>query len=273
MVAAGPPADLMDAFAVPFPSTVVNEMLGVTVDDRGQFRRWSEALLSTTALTPQQRAEYVGNLSAYMAGMVEQRRREPTDDLLGAMVAARDEQDRLSESELIEVSVGLLAAGFETTTTQIGNAVYALLTHPDQLALLRSGPELVTDAVEELMRFIPLTAGAPMARYAAEDVRLSGGVVRAGDPVLVHRAAASRDPAVFPDPDRLDLTRGASPHLGFGHGIHHCLGAQLARMELQVALRSLLDRFPGLRFAVDEADLQWKTGMALRGLRVLPLAW
>lgn len=273
MVAAGPPADLMDAFAVPFPSTVVNEMLGVTVDDRGQFRRWSEALLSTTALTPQQRAEYVGNLSAYMAGMVEQRRREPMDDLLGAMVAARDEQDRLSEHELIEVSVGLLAAGFETTTTQIGNFVYALLTNPDQLALLRSRPELVADAVEELMRFIPLTAGAPMARYATEDVQLSGGVVRAGDPVLVHRAAASRDPAVFPDPDRLDLTRGASPHLGFGHGIHHCLGAQLARMELQVALSSLLGRFAGLRLAVDETDLRWKTGMALRGLRVLPIAW
>jgi cytochrome P450 len=104
-------------------------------------------------------------------------------------------------------------------------------------------------------------------------VRLSGGVVPAGDPVLVHRSAASRDPAVFGDPDRLDLTRGASPHLGFGHGIHHCLGAQLARMELQVALRSLLDRFPGLRLAVDEAELQWKTGMALRGLRVLPVAW
>ena len=197
MVAAGPPADLMDAFAVPFPSTVVNEMLGVTVDDRGQFRRWSEALLSTTALTPQQRAEYVGNLSAYMAGMVEQRRREPMDDLLGAMVAARDEQDRLSEHELIEVSVGLLAAGFETTTTQIGNFVYALLTNPDQLALLRSRPELVADAVEELMRFIPLTAGAPMARYATEDVQLSG---EPGPGSLPRPGPARPDPRRQPAP-------------------------------------------------------------------------
>ena len=273
MVEAGPPADLIESFGLPFPLAVTGELLGVTVADRNEFGTWSEAFTSATKVSPEQRSDYFGKMWAYMADMVEQRRQTPTDDLLGALVVARDEQDRLSEQELVEVSVGLLAAGFETTTNQIGCFVYLLLHHPDQLALLRSRPELLPDAVEELMRFVPLTAGAPLPRYATEDVRLSGGVVAAGDAVLANRSAASRDPRAFRDPDRLDLTRSPNPHVGFGYGVHHCLGAQLARMELQVALGSLLTRFPELRLAVDEAKLQWKTGLALRGLRSLPVAW
>jgi cytochrome P450 len=273
MVEAGPPADLIASFGLPFPLAVTGELLGVTVADRNEFGTWSEAFTSATKLSPEQRSDYFGKMWAYMADMVEQRRQTPTDDLLGALVVARDEQDRLSEQELVEVSVGLLAAGFETTTNQIGCFVYLLLHHPDQLALLRSRPELLPDAVEEMMRFVPLTAGAPLPRYATEDVQLSGGVVAAGDAVLANRSAASRDPRAFRDPDRLDLTRSPNPHVGFGYGVHHCLGAQLARMELQVALGSLLTRFPELRLAVDEAKLQWKTGLALRGLRSLPVAW
>jgi cytochrome P450 len=272
MVEAGPPADLIASFCLPYPAAVMSELLGVSGPDRGEFRLWSQAFTAVT-FSPEQRAEYFGKMWAYMADMVEQRRRAPTDDLLGALVLARDERDRLSEQELIEVSVGLLAAGFETTTSQIGNFVYVLLHHPDQLALLRGRPELLPDAVEELMRFVPLTAGAPLPRYATEDVQLNGGVVPAGDPVLANRSAASRDPRAFPDPHRLDLTRAPNPHVGFGYGAHHCLGAQLARMELQVALGSLLTRFPELRFATDETTLPWKTGLALRGLQALPVAW
>jgi cytochrome P450 len=273
MVEAGPPADLVASFGLPFPLAVTSELLGVTVADRGEFGAWSEAFTSATKLSPEQRRDYFGKMWAYMATMVEQRRQTPTDDLLGALVVARDEQDRLSEQELVELTVGLLAAGFETTTNQIGNFVYVLLHHPDQLALLRDRPELLPDAVEELMRFVPLTAGAPLPRYATEDVQLSGGVVPAGDPVLANRSAASRDPRAFANPDQLDLNRSPNPHVGFGYGAHHCLGAQLARMELQIALGSLLTRFPKLRFGADETTLQWKAGLALRGLRSLPVVW
>ena len=273
VAATGPPADLIESFAVPLPITVICELLGVPVADRVQFRSWAEAILSTTALSREQRAEYITRLGGYMAGQIEQRRRTPTDDLLGALVLARDEHDKLSEQELVELSVGLLSAGYETTANQVGNSVYVLLTHPDELALLRARPELLPDAVEELMRFIPLTAAASLARYATEDVPLSGGVVPAGDPVVVSRSAANRDPLVFPNPDRLDLTRSPNPHVGFGYGAHFCLGAPLARMELQVALDCLLARLPGLRFATDPAALPWKTGMALRGLRSFPVTW
>lgn len=273
MEKAGPPAELIESFAVPLPITVICELLGVPVADRVQFRSWAEAILTTTALSREQRAADITRLGGYMAGQIQQRRRTPTDDLLGALVLARDEHDRLSEQELVELSVGLLAAGYETTANQIGNCVYVLLTHPDELALLRARPQLLPNAVEELMRFIPLTAAASMARYATVDVPLSGGVVPAGDPVVVSRSAANRDPQVFPDPDRLDLTRSPNPHVGFGFGTHFCLGAPLARMELQVALDALLTRFPGLRFATDPDELPWKTAMALRGLRSFPVAW
>jgi cytochrome P450 len=273
MAEAGPPTDLIESFAVPLPVTVICELLGVPVADQVQFRSWAEAILTTTALSREQRADYITRLGGYVAEQIELRRRTPTDDLLGALVLARDEHDRLTELELVELSVGLLSAGYETTANQLGNSVYVLLTHPDELALLRARPELMPDAVEELMRFIPLTAAASLARYATVDVPLSGGVVPAGDPVVVSRSAANRDPEVFPDPDRLELTRSPNPHVGFGYGAHFCLGAPLARMELQVALEALLTRFPGLRLATDPAELSWKTGMALRGLRSFPVTW
>jgi len=212
-------------------------------------------------------------LVTYMAGLVGQRRREPTDDLLGALVLARDEGDRLTEQELISLAMTLLAGGHETTANQIANSVYLLLTHPDQLALLRSRPEPIPGAVEEMMRFVPLAATAGTPRYATADVELTGGTVPAGDAVLVFVPAANRDPRVFPDPDRLDVTRGPAAQLALGHGAHHCLGAGLARMELQVALGSLLERFPGLRLAVDKDELRWKAGTLVRGPLALPVAW
>jgi cytochrome P450 len=273
MLQAGPPADLMESFAVPLPATVICELLGVPYDDRGRFRLWTDAFMSVSALPMEEKLAHRASLARYLADMVAQRRERPTDDLIGALVQARDEQDRLTEDEMITFAMTLLAAGYETTASQLGNFTYLLLTHPDQLALLRGGQVGVPQAVEELLRFVPLSDASPLAWYATEDVELSSGVVRAGEWVLVSNAAANRDPRVVGDPERLDLTRPPMPHLAFGHGTHHCTGAQLARMELQVGLRALLDRCPELRLPGGDAQPQWKVGMAIRGPEALPIAW
>jgi cytochrome P450 len=273
MVAQGPPAELVEDFALPLPITVICELLGVPVEDRVDFRLWSDAFLSTTRFTPDEVTEYVGRMRDYMAGLIAEHREAPRDDLIGALVAARDEQDRLSEEELLAMAEGILVAGHETTASQIPNFVYTLLTHPEQLAAVRADPGLIPQAVEELMRYVPLGGGAGSARYALEDVELGGVTVRAGEPVVVALQSANRDESVYSHPDTLDLHRQEASHIGFGHGPHHCLGAQLARMELQVALGSLLRRLPGLRFAGTEQDIVWKTGTATRGPARLPIAW
>src|SRR6266545_4208048 len=239
-----------------------------------QLRGWVGAWMSVTALTPEQRGEYIAQLAGYVAALAAQRRQTPTDDLLGALVTAQEEGDRLTEDEVVQLTLVILAAGYESTASQIVNFTYALLTHPDQLALLRSRPDLMPGAVEELMRWVPLLAVADvLPRYALADVELSGGTVRAGEPVLLAKHAANRDPRRYDDPDRLDITCDAQGELGFGHGAHHCLGAPLARMDIQTALTALLQRFPNLRLAVPESELEWKTGMAVRGPVALPIAW
>ncbi|MEU4379293.1 cytochrome P450 [Micromonospora echinofusca] len=273
MLAAGPPADLVAHLATPLPIRVICDLLGVPVSDQDRFHTWSEAIVSTTSLTPERAQEYIDSLFAYMGELIARRREQPTDDLLGAMVRARDADDRLAEDEVVRLAAGLLAAGHETTVTQIPNFVYALLDHSDEWARLRARPELVPGAVEELMRFVPLGASSAFARYALEDVELGGVLVRAGEPVVVSISSANRDETVFAEADRLDLTREANPHLGFGHGVHHCVGAQLARMELQVVLETLIDRTPDLRLAVPEAELTWKSGLLVRGLVAMPVRW
>jgi cytochrome P450 len=274
MAAVGPPVDLVEHFATPLPIQVICELLGVPFTDRHLFHVWSEAIVSTTSLPPEQIREYLDNLYGYIGELVEQRRREPTDDLICAMVRARDEhEDRFTEEEVVRLAAGLLAAGHETTVTQLPNFAYVLLTHPDELARLRAEPTLVPTAVEELMRYIPLGVASSFARYATEDIEVGGVLVRAGEPVIGSLSSANRDETVFADPDRLDLGRQANPHLGFGHGVHHCVGAQLARMELQVGIASLIRRFPGLRIAGPEGELPWKSGMIVRGLSSLPVAW
>jgi cytochrome P450 len=271
--AAGPGADLVEHVSVPLPVTIICELLGVPVEDRAIFRAGADAALSTSSMTPQERADARQAMVGYMAGLVAQRRAEPTDDLLGALVAARDEGDKLSEAELIGLGVGILIAGHETTMNQISNMAYTLLSRPDRGEPLRSGPEAVARAVEELLRYTPLGASAGFARIATEDVELSGVTVRAGEAVLVALPAANRDPDVFDEASALILDRATNPHVAFGHGAHHCLGAQLARMELQEALGGLLREFPGLRLAVPAEDVEWRTGALVRGPRALPLAW
>jgi cytochrome P450 len=273
MLIQGPPAELVEDFALPLPITVICELLGVPVGDRGRFRLWSDAFLSTTRFTPDEVTEYAGRMREYMAGLIAEHRTAPRDDLIGALVTARDEQDRLSEEELLAMAEGILVAGHETTAAQIPNFVYTLLTHPAQLAAVLAEPALVPRAVEELMRYVPLGGGAGSARYALEDVELGGVTVRAGEPVVVALQSANRDESVYAAPDVLDLHRQETSHVGFGHGPHHCLGAQLARMELQVALGTLLHRLPGLRFAGSEDEIVWKTGIATRGPARMPIAW
>lgn len=273
MLAQGPPANLVEDFALPLPITVICELLGVPLDDRVDFRLWSDAFLSTTRFTPEQVTEYVGRMRDYMARLIAEHRKAPQDDLLSALITARDEQDRLSEGELLVMAEGILVAGHETTAAQIPNFVYALLTHPESLSAVRADTGLIPRAVEELMRYVPLGGGAGSARYALEDVELGGVTVRAGEPVVVALQSANRDESVYTRPDTLDLHRQEASHIGFGHGPHHCLGAQLARMELQVALGTLLGRLPGLRFAGSEQDIVWRSGTATRGPARLLITW
>ncbi|MFF8370421.1 cytochrome P450 [Streptomyces lydicus] len=268
--AAGPPADLVDRFALPIPVAVICRLLGVPPEDRPRFRVWSDAALSTSSLTSEEFDANQEELRAYMRQLIQEHRRAPQDDLMTALIDARDTGDRLSELELVDLCVGILVAGHETTATQIPNFVLALLDHPDQLALLRERPDLIGNAVEELLRFVPLGSGASQPRYATEDVEVGGTLVRAGTPVLVAVGAANRDALRFDTPGTLDIARSGNQHLGFGHGVHHCLGAPLARLELQEALGALLPRFPKLHVA---GDVEWKSQMLVRGPRVLPVGW
>ncbi|MGY4975467.1 MULTISPECIES: cytochrome P450 [unclassified Streptomyces] len=270
LVAAGPPADLVDRYALPIPVAVICRMLGVPAEDRPRFRVWSDAALSTSSLTAAEFDANMEELRAYMRQLIEEHRRAPRDDLMTALIDARDVGDRLSELELVDLCVGILVAGHETTATQIPNFVLALLDHPGQLALLRKQPELIGGAVEELLRFVPLGSGASQPRYATEDVEVGGTLVRAGTPVLVAVGAANRDALRFGTPGTLDISRTGNQHLGFGHGVHHCLGAPLARLELQEAIGALITRFPELRLA---GDVVWKSEMLVRGPRVMPVGW
>ncbi|MGW2544872.1 cytochrome P450 [Kitasatospora sp. NPDC001574] len=275
MVRTGPPADLVRDFAVPFPIGVICDLLGVPYRDRHRFHGWvTEVNQLVGGDNGQARIESMGELLAYMGGLVQARRSEPADDLISELVAARDQDDRLSEDELVFLCMLLLIAGYETTANEIANFAYLLFTHPDQLALLKARPELLPDAVEELLRFTPLTVCAAYPRYATTDVDLGGGTVPAGRPVLTSTNAANRDPGIFDGPDLLDLTRStARQHLAFGHGPHRCVGAALARMELQVALGALLARMPGIGLAGEPDSVKWKTGLLFRGPETLPVTW
>ncbi len=270
MKAAGPPADLVDRYALPIPVAVICELLGVPVSDRPKFRVWSDAALSTSGLTPEEFERNREELRDYMRGLIAEHRAKPQDDLMTALIEARDTRDRLTELELVDLCVGILVAGHETTASQIPNFVYALLDQPGQWQRLVDDPDLIPAAVEELLRFVPLGAGAGFARYATEDVEVGGVLVKAGEPVLVAVGAANRDRLQFDDADRLRFDRGDTHHLGFGHGVHHCLGAPLARLELQEALRALATELPGLHLA---GDIVWKTQMLVRGPRSMPIGW
>lgn len=272
MEAKGGPADLVDDFAIPLPTTIICELLGVPGADHRRLWGWAQSVLSNSS-SEQELMTRGQELFGYLAGVLELRRREPGEDVLSGLVRACDEGERISDRELLALTSDLLIAGFVSTTNQIGNFFYQLLAVPAELVRLRDNPEAIPKAVEELMRYVPLLVGFTLPRYATEDVKLGGVLIRAGEAVLVATAAANRDPEVFPEPERLVLDRPANPHVGFGHGVHYCVGAHLARLELQVALESVLRRMPGLRFAVPEDELSWKTDAMIIGLNALPVSW
>lgn len=274
MIANGAPADIAESLAWPLPVRVICEMLGVPVADRNRFRRWVDVSLALgERTTPEEIVAAGEELRRYMAGLIAQRRAQPTDDLLGALVVARDEQDKLSEEELLALSVTLLAAGHETTANQIGSHIYLLLSRPELWRSLVADPGLIPSAVEELLRFTPLGVSGGDVRVATVDVELAGGVVRAGEAVVANPASGNRDETVFDNPDEIDLARKHNPHIAFGYGVHHCLGAPLARLELQVVLGTLVRRLPGLRLAVPAEEVQWRTDRLVRGVTGLSVSW
>ncbi|MFJ3790621.1 cytochrome P450 [Kitasatospora sp. NPDC090091] len=271
-VAAGQPADLVGDFAVPMPTTIICELLGIPAEDHRMLWAWAETVLS--AVTPGEVLAVEGRaFIEYLAGVLDLRGREPGPDLLTVLVRACREEGLITEEELLSIGCDLLIAGFVSTTNQIGNFFHQLLVNPDQLQQLRKQPELIPKAVEELMRYVPLLTGFSLPRYATADVELGGVTVRAGEAVMIATAAANRDPEVFEEPERLVLDRPGNPHIGFGHGVHYCIGAHLARLELQVAIETVLDRLPGLRLAVPESRLRWKEDAMVNGLQALPVAW
>jgi len=270
MIAAGPPLDLVDRFALPLPVAVICELLGVPVEDRPKFRTWTDAALSTSQLAVDELMASWQAMREYMAGLVADHRLNPRDDLMTALIEARDEQDRLSEDELVELCITLLIAGHETTSSQIPNFVLTLLDRPEATAQLRSNHALIPGAVEELLRFVSMAVGAVYPRYAKEDVQVSDTLVRKGEPVLVSIDAANRDCLRFPNPDILKVDAPPEQQLAFGHGVHHCVGAALARVELQEALRALLLGLPSLHLA---GDVVWKDEMMVRSPLTMLIGW
>lgn len=263
--------DLIASFALPLPITVICELLGVPADRRAEVHDWSTTFVTGVLAGPDVLVAAVTAMVSYLRELVDTKRTDGADDLLSALVAARYGQDRLSEDELISMVFLLLVAGHETTVSLIGNAVHALLTHPEQLTLLRAQPHRLPDAIDEMLRFDPPGQVATF-RWSAEAVDIGGVIIPAGEIVLAGLLAANRDSACTAKPDELDITRTDNPHLAFGHGIHHCLGAPLARLEGRIALGTLLARFPGLRLAVPAQQLTWRQGVIMNGLAALPVA-
>jgi cytochrome P450 len=265
--------DLMADFAIPVPVVVIAEMLGIPTEDRDRFRHWSDEVVRNFGISSLEdaraSAQAIRELRAYFESLAEERRRDPKDDLLSALLQAEEEGDRLSWDEVVGTLVLLLIAGNETTTNLIGNGMLALLRHPEQLEALSADPSLTENAVEEMLRYDgPVQA---TSRIPLEDVELGGTTIPALSEVIVLIGAANRDPAHFDRPDEFDIRRPEIRHLAFGFGIHFCLGSHLARYEGRKAIRALVDHFPGMKLATDR--LQYRNNSILRGVKSLPVRW
>lgn len=260
--------DLMASFAFPLPVTVICELLGVPEPDRDAFRHWSNTMLSTQAIEQVRAASEA--MTTYLTDLVAAKRANPGEDMLSALVQTHDAGDRLSETELISMAFLLLVAGHETTVNLIGNGTLALLRNPDQLAALRADRSSLPGAVEEFLRYEGPVNLATL-RCTSQPVELSGVRIPADEFVMVSLASANRDPERYPDPDRLDVRRDTAGHLAFGHGVHYCLGAPLARLEGEIAFGALLDRYEHIELAIPPERLRWRSSAILRGLEELPL--
>jgi cytochrome P450 len=267
--------EAMAALANPLPVIVIAEMLGVSADDHAQFKQWSNDLISSFGQEMATGPSAAGlaakaELRRYLAEAIKQRSANPADDLISALVTARDESDALSENELLAFVVLLLLAGNETTTNLIGNGLLALCRNPEQQQRLRENPELMPKAIEEMLRYDPpvqMTVRMPTATTS-----VGGTEIPAGSLAFILLAAANRDPARFPSPESFDIARDLNEHVSFGEGIHFCLGAPLARLEGAIAIESMLNKFPRLHLASPQAKLEYRGSMALRGLSELRLS-
>lgn len=264
--------ELIGDYALPIPLTIIAEILGISPADRDKFHKWSKSLIALSASNNVLWG--IPNLIAmmrFLRRIFKERRANPTDDLIGALVQAEEAGDKLSEDELLAMVFVLLIAGHETTVNLIGSGTLALLENPDQIALLRARPELIKDAVEELVRFVSPVEQAT-ERYAREDIRLHDVTIPRGEMVLAVIASANRDESVFEHPDKLDILRENNRHLAFGQGVHYCVGAPLARLEGQIAISTLVRRLPHLRLGEAPDALRWRPGLTVRGLEALPVA-
>lgn len=261
----GPPADLHQALALPLPIQVICELLGVPYADRAQFRAWSEAVGDVRDRA--RSGQGLGELFGYGRQLVARKREQPGDDFISRLCA-----DGLGDDEIAMLSMGLLFAGHETTVVAIGMGALCLLANPGQQQALIDDPGQITSAVEEILR-APGRGGGGIPRYARTDLQIGEITVRTGELVLLDNRAANHDPAVFPSPDRFDITRQGPAHLSFGHGAHYCLGAPLARIELQAVFSQLLARFPKMRLAVPVGQLRVRSGTLTGGLTKLPVEW
>ena len=269
MQSSGSPTDLIADFALPIPSLVICELLGVPYADRSDFQHRSARQLDLSIAIPE-RLALAREGREYMGSLVATARRSPGDDLLGMLV--RDHGSELTDDELIGIAGLLLLAGHETTANMLGLGTLALLRHPDQLAAVRDDPDAVGPAVEELLRWLSIVQTS-IPRITTTDVEIAGVPIPAGELVFASLPSANRDPDFIADPEVLNIRRGAMGHLGFGHGVHHCLGAPLARMEMRIAFPALLQRFPTLAIAEDFADLDFRSFHFIYGLRSLSVRW
>ncbi|MFD5309906.1 cytochrome P450 [Streptomyces ardesiacus] len=269
MIAGGPPADLVSAFALPVPSMVICALLGVPYADHEFFEEQSRRLLRGPL--PADTVDARDRLEAYLGELIDRKRREPGDGLLDDLVRRQRNEGRTDREQLVAFAVVLLVAGHETTANMISLGTYTLLTNPGRLAELRAEPGLLPDAVEELMRVLSIADG--LLRMAVEDIEVDGQIIRAGEGVVFSTSVINRDESVYPDPDALDWHRPARHHVAFGFGIHQCLGQNLARAELEIALHALFERLPTLRLAAPADEIPFKPGDTVQGMLELPVTW
>ncbi|MFI9202315.1 cytochrome P450 [Streptomyces sp. NPDC053048] len=271
MLEDGAPADLTECLTGPLPAQLIGDLLGVPADDIGRLQGWRAVILSSNH--SQEESDAVKReIAGYFRELAGHRAEHPGDDLYSALVAAQADGG-LSMPELVSLAVMLVLNGMDAVRNQVSNMVYALLTHPEQLDRLRADRALLPQAVEELLRYIPHRNGVGLPRIATGELEVGGATIRDGDVVYVSYLAANRDHSVFTEPDRLDLSRDEAPNLSFGHGAHYCVGALLTRMEAEVMLATLLDRFPGLRLAAGTEEMRWRRGSINRGPEALWVAW
>jgi cytochrome P450 len=267
-LAAAGTVDLVESFAFPLPITVICELLGVPGSDSDKFREWTRPFVMA-ASAEELRAAHEA-VETYLVELVAAKRKAPGEDLLSALVQVSDEGDRLSPAEIVSMAFLLLVAGHETTVNLIANGVLALLLNPEQLAALRADPSLLSNAVEEFLRYEgPINIAT--LRFTTEPIHVGDVEIPAGEFVMISLLSANRDDDRFSEPDRLDITRSAGGHLAFGHGIHYCLGAPLARLEAEIALGRLLSRFPKLELDIEPGALKWRVSTLVRGADVLPI--